>query len=76
MREKGSRYPERERERQGLNRRGTVSEREGEQASWRRGKPGTNGIRSANESGTQLNFFLEISWLLSGQLGDNFENWG
>ena len=42
MREKGSRYLERERERQGLNGRGTVSEREGEQASWRRGKPGTN----------------------------------
>ena len=39
-----------ERERQGLNGRGTVSEREGELASWRRGKPGTNGIRSAYES--------------------------
>ena len=39
MREKGSRYPKRERERQGLNGRGTASGREGEQAYWRRGKP-------------------------------------
>ena len=39
-----------ERERQGLNGKGTISEREGELATWRRGKPGTNGIRSANES--------------------------
>ena len=53
---------------QGLNGRGTVSEREGEQAS---GKPGTNGIiiRRVGDSRYPVKFFLEISWLLSGQLG-------
>ena len=59
-REKGSRYPRREREeRQGPSKRGAVNEREGEQVSWRRGKPGTNRIRSANESeGQQVPSFF------------------